>query len=707
MFYPFCRIGCTRFLLFFLATLPFGAALQAQTGALDPPLILTADGRFPGHGGSTTFTITGPPNATYRLEAADLAAERTTVWGTHFIDLNSDFLLAAGTLSALGEATVVVAHPADAEFEGQLRYFQARGKDGLDRGLSNSIAVRFSDPPSGPRQPEAIAVSADGTTAFVAHEEDGTVSVIDAINDTLLFDMPVTIDPPSIGQPLDLHIDPEGRHAFLVDPRLRTIAVIDVASASIAGELPVPGASRSVAFSFVGNRRKVYVTNERDNSLLIFREQPLGKFSLLDTVPLEGTGPGPIVVLPDRNLLIGHRASLELEVIDEDAPVPTVARIPLGSLPLDIVTAGGKAFVPTFTQFQSGPDGQHELLEISLSTNQVVGGHLIDTAIDYLDAAMSTQHLVLVGAGSGTVVIADRASLATLDVIELAPGEPAATPQRGAFVPHSVSGFANKLYLINHFRETVRPIDLSGSPPFALLPEIALAHSGLPRVPMVDLTDVENGEWLFNSVEFFNGTSTTPNLVTCTTCHPHGFSDAVNSPDGLQAQPIFDAGTTATYGWAGNVNTLHAFSLAAFNKHGVVGGGLDPTNHTLMDLVQEAGFPVPASPFLEGDGSMSTAAQAGQLVFEGAANCSSCHSAPLFIPEAPSPRTITDGVGTGLAPANVPSLRGLWASPPYLFDGSAATLMDVLLLNVTDEHGTTSTLTQQELDDLVAYLLSL
>lgn len=64
--------------------------------------------------------------------------------------------------------------------------------------------------------------------------------------------------------------------------------------------------------------------------------------------------------------------------------------------------------------------------------------------------------------------------------------------------------------------------------------------------------------------------------------------------------------------------------------------------------------------------------------------------------------------GAPLTGLDTPTLRGLWRSAPYLHDGSAPTLRDVLTTrNAGDRHGTTSTLSAAELDDLIAYLLCL
>ena len=55
-----------------------------------------------------------------------------------------------------------------------------------------------------------------------------------------------------------------------------------------------------------------------------------------------------------------------------------------------------------------------------------------------------------------------------------------------------------------------------------------------------------------------------------------------------------------------------------------------------------------------------------------------------------------------------PTLRGLWLTAPYLHDGSAPTLLDVLTTrNTAQRHGATAGLTAQQRADLVAYLLQI
>ena len=57
---------------------------------------------------------------------------------------------------------------------------------------------------------------------------------------------------------------------------------------------------------------------------------------------------------------------------------------------------------------------------------------------------------------------------------------------------------------------------------------------------------------------------------------------------------------------------------------------------------------------------------------------------------------------------DTPSLRELWLTGPYLHDGRASTLRDVLTtFNDADRHGETSGLSAPELADLEAFLLIL
>jgi cytochrome c peroxidase len=57
---------------------------------------------------------------------------------------------------------------------------------------------------------------------------------------------------------------------------------------------------------------------------------------------------------------------------------------------------------------------------------------------------------------------------------------------------------------------------------------------------------------------------------------------------------------------------------------------------------------------------------------------------------------------------DTPTLIEVWRTAPYLHDGSAATVRDVLTThNPNGKHGNTSCLTLSQVDDLIDYILSL
>ncbi|MFG0331938.1 MAG: c-type cytochrome, partial [Maioricimonas sp. JB049] len=120
---------------------------------------------------------------------------------------------------------------------------------------------------------------------------------------------------------------------------------------------------------------------------------------------------------------------------------------------------------------------------------------------------------------------------------------------------------------------------------------------------------------------------------------------------------------------------------------------------------------------------LSEAATRGRaLFFSSETKCATCHSGSYYCDSG----TRTDSgegasfllhdVGTGRddpsekmgTAYDTPTLLGVYRSAPYLHDGSAATLQDVLTTaNPEDRHGHTSHLSEQEVADLVEFLKSL
>ena len=111
----------------------------------------------------------------------------------------------------------------------------------------------------------------------------------------------------------------------------------------------------------------------------------------------------------------------------------------------------------------------------------------------------------------------------------------------------------------------------------------------------------------------------------------------------------------------------------------------------------------------EGSGVRSDPSHGRELFLSARTQCSLCHPAPLYTDQRQHDVGTASSYGEWFGPLiDTPSLRFVYDSAPYLHDGSAATLLEVLTTaNADDQHGVTSHLTAQELDDLVAYMLGL
>ncbi len=115
--------------------------------------------------------------------------------------------------------------------------------------------------------------------------------------------------------------------------------------------------------------------------------------------------------------------------------------------------------------------------------------------------------------------------------------------------------------------------------------------------------------------------------------------------------------------------------------------------------------PIP-SPHLADDGSLTESALRGEFIFNEA-KCSYCHTGDYYTDMK------SHDVGSGLNEYknfkfDTPTLREVWRTAPYLYDGRAKTIFDMLRkFNKEDKHGKTNALSDQDLLDLQEYILSL
>ena len=105
------------------------------------------------------------------------------------------------------------------------------------------------------------------------------------------------------------------------------------------------------------------------------------------------------------------------------------------------------------------------------------------------------------------------------------------------------------------------------------------------------------------------------------------------------------------------------------------------------------------------NGRLSASAKRGRKIFNKA-RCASCHKGRLHT----DLRQYNLGIGKGLdndQKFDTPTLVEAWRTAPYLYDGRAVTIEEVLTkYNPDDKHGLTSNLSDKEITDLANFVLS-
>jgi cytochrome c peroxidase len=325
--------------------------------------------------------------------------------------------------------------------------------------------------------------------------------------------------------------------------------------------------------------------------------------------------------------------------------------------------------------------------------------------------------LLVTHAGTHELSIIDfSALLAKLATAErqVRPGEPPPEPAANdlAFLeglrrrlnlsvkgPRSLAITEDSAYVAGYFSDNLDTVRLSASPATA---------GSIPLVAAARWSPLRQGEMNFNDASLcFEG------WQSCATCHSDDarvdglnwdlLNDGIGNPKNTKSllfshrtPPAMSTGVRETAETAVRAGIQHI--LFAVPTEAVAA----PMDQWLQSLQPMAGPRLVASKF-------SPAALRGRKLFTNPrVGCATCHPPGLFTDLA------TYDVGTaGPADANVrafdtPTLVELWRTAPYLHDGSATTLRDVLTTrNAVQQHGRTAHLSAGELDDLIEYLLSL
>jgi len=269
--------------------------------------------------------------------------------------------------------------------------------------------------------------------------------------------------------------------------------------------------------------------------------------------------------------------------------------------------------------------------------------------------------------------------------------------------PRGLATIGSRVYAAMYFSDWLCTLDVRAG--------VEPAPRAIRLGPTGPMTRARKGEMFFNDAArlcFHQWQS-------CVSCHPDGRTDGLNwdlvndgkgNPKNVKSMllahetpPVMITGVRANARVAIEAGLRH-IQFVTPSREDIA---------CIEEYFKKGLRPFP-SPHLvkltDGSFGLSESAGRGKVLFE-AARCSTCHRGPH----------LTDmkkhDVGTGMYRAegrrfDTPTLREVWRTAPYLYDGRAATMPEVFeKSNPDDKHGITSKLSKQQLADLCRYVLSL
>ncbi len=630
-------------------------------------------------------------------------------------DVSADFTASDRVVQPHSRALV-------ADAAGTTLYGVAPDHDGVSVYATQPRLERTQFYPTGP-DPRGLVLTPDGKSLVVANFAGRTLTFVDLAAGT-------TADLDVGSAPFGLVVDPDGKHLYVSVSGDAELAVVDLATRAVVRRVPLGHSTpRGLSLAPGPTGPTLWVTHfmpgRRAGAPVGGSAELVPRVSILD--------------LPD---LSGLR-SLELPPIASEG-YPPVVPVQLAS----VVVRGHRAYLASSAAYPESP-GRYTLPHRGLPR--------------FLAATHGT--LTVVDTRTEAVLTAESANLGVAGQVASGPSHVTFTPEADvAFITMTGNDQVQRAWLApNTPPATMRPwrasMDLlvgtdprgvvlspDGQSVFTLnIGNVTLSRTSLRTALVAEVVflgpperdrlgpEARHGRQLFSSVNTAEGTSSF--AMACGSCHPDGSTDGVTW--------TFPAGPRSTPMLAGSPDTLPLHFDADRDE-------IADFEHTLRELQGGMGLiygDVPADlgePYVDWKAEPWKHVEAylregvrpfppasprggearGRALFEQL-RCGTCHAGPHFAaPPIVGEVRVGGGqilntlhdVGTanpadrvGVGAFDPPSLWGLVASAPYLHDGSASTLHDVIANPRHAFAGTAGvgSLGPDERNDLVAYLVSL
>jgi DNA-binding beta-propeller fold protein YncE len=604
-----------------------------------------------------------------------------------------------------------------------------------------------------PRSTSTIAFDASRNRVWVVNSDANTVTAINAASNTKLFEPAVGVNPQTIAQA------PDGR-IWVANAGSANISVLNPDTGALAQTIALPPGSAPFGVLFNPLGTAAYVSLQGSGNLL--RLNP-STGAIQNTLPVGATPRGMAVTGDSSRLLVARFISPANrgEVIEVNPSAFVVTRtFALATDPGPDTESSGRGVPNYLSSVTIQPDGQRAWVT-SKKDNTGRGLFRDGNALTF----ESTVRPIVsqIDLASNAEVLASRIDLNDREMpnmVAFSPlGDYAFVSTQGTNLIEVIDAYnrristgivdvgraprgllitpAGRLYVQNFMSRDVAVYDVRGI--------LDSSSNGSTRLAVIDAVANEllSPTVLAGKQLFYNAADRRMNrdkYISCASCHQDGGHDGrvfdfTDRGEGLRNTTVLNGRRGLGHGrvhWSANFDEIQDFENDIRSAFGGTGFMTDaqfstgtrsqplgnPKAGVSTELDALAAYvsslqSVGRSPWRNADGSLTADALAGQALFNGAGGCATCHSGSDFTDSA---RGVVHDVGTikassgkrlgaALTGIDTPTLKGLWDTAPYLHDGSAATLLDVLTTaNPANRHGTTTSLTALQRDQLVAYL---
>ena len=574
---------------------------------------------------------------------------------------------------------------------------------------SSSLTVIFEQPVG--KNPRSLAQAPDGTV-WVVNQDDATISVLNGSDGSLI----ETILLPYASRPFGLAFSPDNLAAYVSLEATGTLLLLNPVTREIANELPVGPKPRGIAIS--SNSERIFVTRfVSPDTHGEITEVSGTSFSVVRTIQL-ANDPGPDAENSGRGIP-NYIVSATISPDGQRLWIPSKK----DNIDRGLFRDGTSlTFESTVRAIVSQVDlaGNVEVLSDRKDLNDR------DMAIDVAFSPLG-DYAFVASQGSNMIDVLDVYSPTTIvNILNVgrAPQSILVTDDGSRLFAHSFLSRSVSAY-------DVSDVIANGSSNVTLLGEVTTVSNELLS------TTVLEGKQIFYNAD--DRRMNQDGYISCASCHLDGGSDGrvwdfADRGEGLRNTITLKGRSGISQGrvhWSANFDEIQDFEndiRGPFSGDGFMAEN-DFTNGTVSDPLGDpkAGLSpeldalaayvnslteVPPSPHRNADGTLTADGAAGKVIFQNL-QCANCHLGSDFTDSAldtlhdvgsikPSSG---DRIGQPLTGIDTPTLKGIWNTGPYLHDGSAATLEDVLVTqNQQELHGSTLSLSADDLNKLISYL---